>query len=78
MAVGVLTALGVPAQLPAVVHQIISTENGAAQVRQIRAGEGPVQGPVLNIEHVTLILVQVSYMVVSRNDRYILDTVVII
>jgi len=52
--------LGVPAQLHAVAHQIIRTENGAAQIRLSRVGENTVQGPVLSIEHVTLILVQVS------------------
>ena len=49
MAAGVLTALGVPAQLHAVVHQITSTENEAVQVRLGHVGERTVQGPVLSI-----------------------------
>jgi hypothetical protein len=60
MAAGVLTVLGVPAQLHAVGHQITSTEDGAAQIRLGRVGEDTVQGPVLSIELVTLVLVQVS------------------
>jgi hypothetical protein len=36
------------------------TENGAAQIRLGRVGEDTVQGPVLSIELVTLVLVQVS------------------
>ena len=55
-----LTVLGVPAQLHAVAHQITRTENGAAQIRLGRVGEDTVQGPVLSIELVTLVLVQVS------------------
>ena len=78
MAAGVLTILGVPAQLHAVVHQITSTENEAVQVRLGHVGERTVQGPVLSIEHVTLILVQVSCIVVSRDDRCTHDIVGII